>query len=331
MARLAVFRYSEGNTKRNGVIVMKTWQKVVSGAAALSAVGAVSVLGAAAGLYLAATKSYARSRQQSKERAISENTAADNAWYLRHHPVEWTQMTADGLCLRASWLAAKQPTTKVVILAHGLGHAREQMIPWARVFHDWGYAVLMPDARAHGESDGHTIGYGWPDRHDYQGWITQVIDQNGADSQIVLLGISMGAATVMATAGEDLPTNVKAIIADSGYASVLGEARYRMWHNFHVPARPTLTIADQYSRWGDYRLADGDIAGQLKKSQIPLLLIHGAKDTTVPVENLDILYQAAAGPKQKYCDPNAEHIAMRDADPVKYDQLVADFLSTVIA
>ncbi|MCT3568696.1 alpha/beta hydrolase, partial [Levilactobacillus brevis] len=44
VARLAVFRYSEGNTKRNGVIVMKTWQKVVSGAAALSAVGAVSVL-----------------------------------------------------------------------------------------------------------------------------------------------------------------------------------------------------------------------------------------------------------------------------------------------
>ncbi|KIO94890.1 hydrolase of the alpha/beta superfamily [Levilactobacillus brevis] len=78
-------------------------------------------------------------------------------------------------------------------------------------------------------------------------------------------------------------------------------------------------------------MADGDIAGQLKKSQIPLLLIHGAKDTTVPVENLDILYQAAAGPKQKYCDPNAEHIATRDADPVKYDQLVADFLSTVIA
>ncbi len=310
--------------------MMKTWQKVVGGVAALSAVGAVSVLGAAAGLYLSATRSYARSRQQSKERAISENTAADNVWYLRHNPVEWTQTSQDGLCLRASWIAADQPTTKVAILAHGLGHAREQMIPWARAFHDWGYAVLMPDARAHGESDGHTIGYGWPDRHDYQGWINQVIAQNGNDSQIVMLGISMGAATVMATAGENLPANVKAIIADSGYASVLGEARFRMRHEFHVPTQPTLAIADQYSRLGDYRLADGDIAGQLKKSQIPLLLIQGAKDETVPIENLDLLYQAAAGPKQKYRDPDAAHIATREDDPVAYDHLVADFLAPYI-
>src|SRR5699024_4834577 len=170
--------------------------KVVGGVAALSAVGAVSVFGAAAGLYLSATRSYARSRRQSKERAISENTAADNAWYLRHHPVEWTQISQDGLCLRASWLAAEQPTDKVAILAHGLGHAREQMIPWARVFHDWGYAVLMPDARAHGESDGHTIGYGWPDRLDYTGWINQGIAKYGDDCEIVLMGIYMGAATV---------------------------------------------------------------------------------------------------------------------------------------
>ncbi len=313
-----------------GSLLMKTWQKVVGGVAALSAIGAVSVFGAAAGLYLSATRSYARSRRQSKERAISENTAADNAWYLRHHPVEWTQISQDGLCLRASWLAAAQPTDKVAILAHGLGHAREQMIPWARVFHDWGYAVLMPDARAHGESDGHTIGYGWTDRHDYQQWVNQVVAKNGDQSQIVMLGISMGAATVMATAGEKLPANVKAIIADSGYASVLGEARFRMRHEFHVPTQPTLAIADQYSRLGDYRLADGDIANQLRKSHIPLLLIQGANDETVPVENLDLLYQAAAGPKQKYRDPIAAHIATREENPERYDRLVADFLAPYV-
>ena len=180
--------------------MMKTWQKVVGGVAALSAVGAVSVLGAAAGLYLSATRSYARSRQQSKERAISENTAADNVWYLRHNPVEWTQTSQDGLCLRASWIAADQPTTKVAILAHGRSRSGTDDSLGAP-FMTGVTQVLMPDARAHGESDGHTIGYGWTDRHDYQGWINQVIAQNGNDSQIVMLGISMGAATVMATAG----------------------------------------------------------------------------------------------------------------------------------
>ena len=310
--------------------MMKTWQKFATGAGVLVAAGAVGVFGGAAVVYQMATKSFSRGRLKAKERAIAENSAADNAWYLRQHPIEWTQTSLDGLLLRGSFIEANEPTTKVAILAHGLGHAREQMIPYARVFHEWGYAVLMPDARAHGDSEGNTIGYGWPDRIDYQGWIQKILTQCGQDAQIVLMGISMGAATVMATAGEDLPNNVKAIIADSGYASVMAEARFRLHHKYHLPATPTLPLADQYSRFADYRLADGDIAGQLKKSTLPILLIQGANDQTVPVENLNILYQAAAGPKQKYRDPVAAHIATRGQDPVLYDQMVADFLKPYV-
>ncbi|WP_203641970.1 alpha/beta hydrolase [Levilactobacillus andaensis] len=310
---------------------MKTWQKWVTGAVVATAASAVGVLGGSAVVYQAITKSFSRGRRKSKLRAIAENAPADNAWYLRQHPAEWTQTSLDGLILRSSFLAADRPTTKVVILAHGLGHAREQMIPWARTFHDWGYDVLMPDARAHGESEGCTIGYGWPDRIDYQGWIQQVINKCGEDSQIVLLGISMGAATVMATAGEELPSNVKAVIADSGYASVMAEARFRLHHKYHVPATPTLPIADQYSRLAGYRLADGDIAAQLRKTRLPLLLIQGANDETVPVTNLNILYQAAAGPKQKYRDPVAGHIETRKLDPERYDRMVADFLKPYMA
>ncbi|UIF30248.1 alpha/beta hydrolase [Levilactobacillus brevis] len=310
---------------------MKTWQKIVAGTTAVAAVSAVSVLGGAAVVYQAATKSFSRNRIKTKRRAIAENTAADNAWYLRHDPVEWTQTSLDGLILRASLVQAEHPSKRVAILAHGLGHAREQMIPYARVFHSWGYHVLMPDARAHGESEGHTIGYGWPDRLDYTGWINQVIAKYGDDCEIVLMGISMGAATVMATAGEDLPHNVKAVIADSGYASVLAEARFRIRHKYHLPTYPIVPIADQYSRLAEgYRLADGDIAEQLRHTHLPLLLIQGANDQTVPVENLDVLYRAAAGPKEKYRDPQAAHIATRAADPAKYDQLMADFLKKYV-
>lgn len=306
---------------------MKTWQKIVTGSTAVAAVSALSILGGAAVVYQAATKSFSRNRAKTKQRAIAENTADDNAWYLRHNPIEWTQTSLDGLILRASLLPAAQPTKRIAILAHGLGHAREQMIPYARVFHDWGYHVLLPDARAHGDSEGHTIGYGWPDRLDYVGWINQVIAEYGDDCEIVLMGISMGAATVMATAGEDLPHNVKAVVADSGYASVLAEAQFRIRHKYHLPIYPIVPIADQYSRLAEgYRLSDGDIAGQLRRTNLPLLLIQGANDQTVPVENLDVLYRAAAGPKEKYRDPEAAHIATRAADPAKYDQLVADFL-----
>lgn len=310
----------------------KTWHKVVGITAALAATSALSLIGSTALVYRVGMKSFARNRRKSRQRSIAENTAADNAWYLMQHPREWQLTSRDGLRLRASFIPNVRGTgNRVVILAHGLGHSREQMIPWARTFADWGYDVLMPDARAHGESEGTTIGYGWLDRHDYQQWIDQVIEFRGSAVQIVLLGISMGAATVLATTGEDLPTNVKAVIADSGYASILSEARYRLQHKYHVPAAPTMALANQVSRVdAGYRLADGDIAAQVRHTRLPIFFIQGAHDQTVPVANLDVLFQAAVGPKAKYRHPTAAHIATRAADPATYDRKVAAFLAPYV-
>ena len=100
---------------------MKIWQKILGGTAAAATVGAVGVLGGAAVVYQVATKSFSRNRLKTKKRAIMENTADDNAWYLRHDPAEWTQTSLDGLILRASLVEAEKPTKRVVILAHGLG------------------------------------------------------------------------------------------------------------------------------------------------------------------------------------------------------------------
>ncbi|BDP53469.1 hypothetical protein EfmJHP35_13930 [Enterococcus faecium] len=77
-----------------------------------------------------------------------------------------------------------------------------------QMFHDMGYNVLVPDARGHGKSEGDYIGFGWPERKDYVQWINKVLENNGKSQEIVLYGVSMGAATVMMTSGEKLPDNV---------------------------------------------------------------------------------------------------------------------------
>ena len=46
-------------------------------------------------------------------------------------------------------------------------------------------------------------GMGWLDRLDIISWINWIIEQD-PDAQIVLHGVSMGAATVMMTSGESL-------------------------------------------------------------------------------------------------------------------------------
>lgn len=319
-------------SERDAENMAKTWQKVAGITTALAATSLAGILAGTAAVYHVGMKSYAKGRQKSRQRSIAENSAEDNAWYLMQQPREWQITSQDGLRLRASFLNNDQQVhNRVAIVAHGLGHSREQMVPYARMFEAQGYSVLMPDARAHGESEGNTIGYGWLDRHDYQQWIQKVIELRGSDVQIVLMGISMGAATVLATAGEDLPANVKAVIADSGYASIYSEARFRLHHKYHVPARPTMNLANQYSRLdAGYRLKDGNIAEQIRHTQLPIFFIQGAQDQTVPIENLDILYQAAGGPKQKYRHPDAQHVMTRAADPASYDQKVAAFLTPYV-
>ena len=85
---------------------------------------------------------------------------------------------------------------------------------------EMGFTVLMPGLRGHGESTGHYIGMGWHNRLDMLRWIDEIV-RDDPEAEIVLFGISMGGATVMMTSGEALPPNVKVIVEDCGYTSVL--------------------------------------------------------------------------------------------------------------
>lgn len=116
------------------------------------------------------------------------------------------------------------------------------MSVFAKMYHDWGYNVLAPDARGHGKSQGDYIGFGWPDRKDYVQWIEKVLTENGQQEQITLYGVSMGAATVMMTSGEKLPDNVKAIVEDCGYSTVNQELQYQLKELFNLPSFPLVNV-----------------------------------------------------------------------------------------
>ena len=72
-----------------------------------------------------------------------------------HVPVDDVSISAqDGATLRAWFIAPSHPSGSAVILLHGVADNREGMIGYAALFLRHGYAVLLPDSRAHGESGG---------------------------------------------------------------------------------------------------------------------------------------------------------------------------------
>ncbi|WP_096273605.1 alpha/beta hydrolase [Paucisalibacillus globulus] len=228
-------------------------------------------------------------------------------WYSIQNPVELEIVSYDDLRLKAGFFDNEAETGKVVILAHGYRGTRDHMDDLVKFYYDQGFDVLMPDSRGHGKSEGDYIGYGWHDRLDYLTWIDLLIEEHDAE-QILLHGNSMGASLVLMTSGEELPDEVKGIIADSGYTSVKEELKHQLKHLYHLPSFPILDVTSMITKVrAGYFFGEASAVEQVKKNTKPLFIIHGDADELVPTEMAYELYEAAGGEKELWIVPNAGH------------------------
>ncbi len=213
----------------------------------------------------------------------------------------------DNLKLHGSMVQKEEATNRWAIVFHGYASQGMHMVTSAKRFADMGYNILLPDARGLGESEGHYIGMGWHERKDALRWIDMILDQD-SEAEIVLYGVSMGGATVMMISGEDLPSNVKAIVEDCGYSSIWGEFAYQLEAVFNLPTFPVMNFASAVTKIrAGYTLEEGSAVKQVAKSVTPIMFIHGDNDTFVPSHMVHEVYDAATCPKEKYVVEGAGH------------------------
>ena len=251
------------------------------------------------------------------------------AWLLNDSGYESLYRTSkDGLKLHNYLL--KNNSNKWVITVHGYTSEGKLMSNYGKKFYDMGYNVLIPDLRGHGMSEGDYIGMGWDERLDIIDLINYIIDVD-KDSEIVLFGVSMGAATVMNVSGENLPSNVKAIIEDCGYTSAWDQFSYQLDELFGLPPFPMMHTASLIGKFrAGYWLKDASPLEQVKKSKTPTLFIHGDKDDFVPFSMLEQLYNACSAPKEKLVVEEAGHAKSSKINPDMYWNSISKFLSKYI-
>lgn len=236
-------------------------------------------------------------------------------------------MTNQGLKQDAWYVPAETATNKTVIVVHGFTNDKEDMKPYAWMFHELGYNVLMPDNMSHGDSEGQIIGYGWNDRLNVIKWAEMLVEQN-SDSEITLFGVSMGAATVMMASGEEsLPDQVVNIIEDCGYSSVWDELKYQAKEMYNLPAFPILYEVSAISKIrAGFSYGQASSVNQLKNNTRPVLFIHGSDDTFVPTSMVYKNYQATQGEKELYIVKGAGHAKSFETDPQAYIERISTFL-----
>ena len=231
------------------------------------------------------------------------------AWTKEQPFEELTIEAFDGLTLQGYYLPAKEPTNKLVVFAHGyLGNALDMGLFGQYYYEELGYNMFTPNLRGHGKSEGDYYGFGWHDRLDLQQWINVLIEKLGEETEIVLHGLSMGGATVLMTSGEDLPSNVKAIVADSPYTSVYDLFAYQMERMFHLPDKPILPTTSLVTQLrAGYSLTEASALEQVKKTNIPILYMTGGSDTFVPTEMTEELFKQTNSESEIYAYPGANH------------------------
>ena len=159
-------------------------------------------------------------------------------------------------------------------------------------------------------------------------WWTGSERQIRFSAQIVLYGVSMGAATTMiAAAEESLPACVRCAVEDCGYTSTRDIFADSWEKQCRLPLFPLFHLSDLWCRilYG-WSFAKASPLDAVHRCRLPMLFIHGDKDSVVPVEMVHRLYEAKIGDKELWILSGVDHGAAYLHDPQIYAQRVRTFV-----
>lgn len=239
---------------------------------------------------------------------------------------EFEAVAADGTRLHAKLILSSQPSDTVVLGLHGYrGNGLDEFAAMADYYRLHGYNLFLPDHRASGQSGGDYIGFAHYEHRDAVLWFDVIKKRFGGNCKIIIHGVSMGSATAMMMSDKVLPGNVRYIIADCGYTSAMDEFRFQM-KKFHFPPQPALCVVNFFCRlYAKYDFNDIRPIDCVKKSNYPILFVHGSKDDFVPTRMVNELYDACTSPKDLLIVEGAVHAQSYFTDPKAYNEKIEEF------
>ena len=217
-------------------------------------------------------------------------------------------------------------SNKVVIMFHGYrGTAVRDFSGGAKLMIDLGYNVILVDQRAHGLSKGHNITFGNREKKDVLSWIDYSKERFGVDKELILVGISMGAATLL-FASKYIPGSVK-LICDCPYTTekeIMKQSirNMRLAPAFFYPLVNLSSILFSHAS-----LNKDDAHKNVKECNHKILIIHGDKDSIVPYLYSYKLYEENKDKIQYELFPNTEHGVAFVTDTDRYKKIVTDFIN----
>lgn len=187
-----------------------------------------------------------------------------------------------------------------------------------RILEKLGFNLLLIDQRGQGNSEGTDMCFGIKERRDINTWIKAYAD--GRD--VYLVGVSMGATTVLMSAPE-LPSCVKGIIADSPFNSAR-EIICCVAEDMGFPPKAAYFFIKQGANlFGGFDPEETTCAESVKNTDIPILIIHGEADAFVPPYTSESIKGSTV---KRVTFEGADHGMSFMVDQERYERTVLDFI-----
>ena len=282
------------------------------------------ILGAAAGLYLlfgflpsliAFLYTYAGREGEDLDRVKKDFSSSQYGPYLpkiyeglnwyRSLPLQDVSVRSrEGFRLKGGYLSAG--SEKTAILFHGyhttVGNNYGIL---GKDLYDQGFNILFVHQRAFFGSEGRVCSYGQREQYDVLSWI-EYADQELKAEKILLVGVSMGGATVCYASDKIENPKVRAIIDDCGFTSIR-ELQTLEGVRRKVPIKIMMPHAAFFAKLF-YRIdVDKTPEQSLPHAKVPILFIHGTADESVPLSWGQRMYDACGSEKQKMLVEGAGH------------------------
>jgi uncharacterized protein len=234
--------------------------------------------------------------------------------------------TREGVVLKAWFLQPQSETRDAVILLHGVSDNRMGMYGYGRWPLSRNYAVLLPDARAHGLSGG-LASYGLNESADIHLWVDW-LEENYHPRCIYALGESMGAAQLLQALAKE--SRFCAVVAESPFATFREVAYARFGREFHTGPwlgktffRPTVDVGFLFVRLAyglDMERASPAKAVEITRTHV--LLIHGLSDRNMPPYHSDEIQVHNPSEVTVWKVPGAVHTGAHNAAPADFEAKV---------
>lgn len=237
--------------------------------------------------------------------------------------------------LHGTYIKNGKPTKDTVILLHGLGGSRWTVLKYVDMYLDKGFNVLIYDSRAHGQSGGDNVTYGYYEQVDLDKWVNWLYAKNKGGI-IGVHGDSMGAAAALLhSSTNESKKRVAFYIADSSYSDLNELFNIRMQKDYNIKfnfvSKTILFYSNIVNKLkNNFSFDEVSPKNVLNKVTTPILFIHGAEDDYVPKEMSEEMYNVKPGVKDLYIAANANHVQAYINNPELYIEKVYKFINLVL-